>query len=54
MMVKFKNKIWKLECPKELRFPKGCIRNILISRGQKKTITNLNDVNLIRGQKTLF
>jgi len=48
MHVKYKGKIWKVLCPKGLRFPSNIIRNVLIERGNKQIITNLNKLTVIK------
>jgi hypothetical protein len=45
--VKYKGKIWNLLCPKNLHFPKGCIRNVLIERRLYRIITNINQIERI-------
>ncbi len=47
MNVKYKRKIWKVLCPKNLGFPPNTIRNVLIERGNKQIITNINKLTVI-------
>ena len=48
MNVKFKGKIWKVICPKNLLFPPGIIRNALIQRDKKRVITNRNQIQILK------
>jgi hypothetical protein len=45
--VKYKGKIWKVLVPSDLTFPPGVIRNLLIERGTKRVITNMNQVSIV-------
>lgn len=48
MIVKYKGKIWNVLCPKNLEFPPSIIRNVLIERGNKRIITNLKVLIVIK------
>ncbi len=48
--VKFRNKIWNVLCPENLKFPPGVIRNILIERGSKREITNIKQISIIKSE----
>ena len=48
MNVKFKDKIWKVICPKNLIFPPCTIRNVLIQRDKKRVITNIKRLQILK------
>jgi hypothetical protein len=50
MNVYFRKKLWKVECPKDLKFPPGVIRNVLLSRGKEKVITNISEIKRTKQQ----
>ena len=48
MRVKFKGKIWKVICPRNLKFPPGIIKNTLIQRDKKRIITNMKQLQILK------
>lgn len=53
MNVIYKNKVWKVLIPKNLKFPKYCIQNLLIERGKKRIITNIKQIKRFQNFKGL-
>lgn len=51
--VKFAGKVWKVINPPDLKFEPGIIRNLLIERGQKRIVTNMNKCQRIRNPGSL-
>lgn len=47
MNVLYKNKVYEVVCPEDLKFPPGVIRTVLIKRGDKKFITHVDELTKI-------
>ena len=48
LIVKYKNKIWKVLEPENLVFPPYCIRNVWIERGNRREITHREELKVLK------
>jgi len=53
MEIIYKKKRWDLLVPKDLKFPDGCIRNVLIERNEERIITHYKQIKKIQKNNIL-